>query len=213
MPCHTRRKAICLRWLVCHTPLTPQKKIWYEDNYPQPHQNFNNFLCGTTKKNHKESYMVQKLRYSSTRNFWRDFGSFVLFIVVVVVFRLIANFFLRRVRAYKYSMRHYEYLGQATVVCGWHVCTCIVHKFDPPQQNISTTTNHLLRSPYYTINRTTTNRTPTTPDDRLKDDSRYSIPASAGANVRGAVQFCNWMGIDCFKEDIFCTINFGSCEG
>lgn len=92
-------------------------------------------------------------------------------------------------------------------------CTCIVHKFDPPQQNISTTTNHLLRSPYYTINRTTTNHTPTTPDDRLEDDSRYSIPASARAKVRGAVQFCNWMGIDCFKEDIFCTFNFDSCEG
>lgn len=66
---------------------------------------------------------------------------------------------------------------------------------------IFTTTNDLLRNPYYTINRTTTNRTPITPDGCLEDDSRYSIPASARAKVSGAVQFCNWIGIAILRAE------------
>ena len=61
------------------------------------------------------------------------------------------------------------------------------------------------------MNRTTTNRAPTTPDDHLEDDSHYFTPARA--KVRGAVQFCDRMGIVYFKEDIFRLFNVGSREG
>ena len=61
------------------------------------------------------------------------------------------------------------------------------------------------------MNRTTTNRAPTTPDDHLDDDSHYFTPARA--KVRGAAQFCDRMGIDYFKEDIFRLFNVGSREG
>ncbi len=61
------------------------------------------------------------------------------------------------------------------------------------------------------MNRTTTNCAPTTPDDHLEDNSHYFTPARA--KVRGAVQFCDRMGIQYFKEDIFRTFNVGSREG
>ena len=45
----------------------------------------------------------------------------------------------------------------------------------------------------------------------LEDDSHYFTPARV--KVRGAVQFCDRMGIDYFKDDIFRTLNVGSREG
>ena len=61
------------------------------------------------------------------------------------------------------------------------------------------------------MNRTTINYAPTTLDDYLKDDSHYFT--SARAKVRTAVQFCNRMGIQYFKEDTFCIFNIDSREG
>ncbi len=85
----------------------------------------------------------------------------------------------------------------------------VAHKFDPPQQNISTTTNHPILN--YTMNRTTTTRAATTPSDHHEDDSHYFTPARA--KVHGAFQFSERMEIDYFKKDIFRTFNVGSREG
>ena len=60
------------------------------------------------------------------------------------------------------------------------------------------------------MNCTTTDCAPTTPDDHLDDDSHCFTPARA--KVRGAVQFCDHMGVQYFKEDIFRTFNVGSRE-
>lgn len=61
------------------------------------------------------------------------------------------------------------------------------------------------------MNRTTTNRAPSTPDEDHEDNSQYFTLARA--KVRGAVEFCDRMGIDYFKEDIFRTFNVSSREG
>ena len=60
------------------------------------------------------------------------------------------------------------------------------------------------------MNRTTINCAPTTLDDHLKDDSHYFTLARA--KVCSAVQFCNRMRIQYFKEDIFCIFNVDSRE-
>ena len=51
------------------------------------------------------------------------------------------------------------------------------------------------------MNRTTTNRAPSTPNENCENNSLYFTPARATA--RGDVEFCDRMGIDYFKEDIF----------
>ena len=61
------------------------------------------------------------------------------------------------------------------------------------------------------MNRTTTNRAPTTPNDDRENNSHYFTPARA--KVRGAVEFCDRRGIDYFKEDIFQTFNVSNREG
>lgn len=52
---------------------------------------------------------------------------------------------------------------------------------------------------------------PTTPNDHRENNSHYFTPARA--KVRGAVEFCDRMGIDYFKEDIFRTFNVSNREG
>lgn len=61
------------------------------------------------------------------------------------------------------------------------------------------------------MNCTITNCALITPNDYLKDDSHYFIPTRI--KVRVVVQFCDYMKIQYFKEDIFCTFNVSSCEG
>lgn len=61
------------------------------------------------------------------------------------------------------------------------------------------------------MDRSTLNRAPATPPENREDNSHYFTPARA--KVRGAVEFCNRMGIESFKEDIFRTFNVSSREG
>ncbi len=51
------------------------------------------------------------------------------------------------------------------------------------------------------MNRSTIKRALTTPDEDRKDNSHYFTPARA--KVPGAVEFCDRMRIEHFKEDIF----------
>lgn len=62
------------------------------------------------------------------------------------------------------------------------------------------------------MNRSTVKRALSTPDQEDREDnSHYFTPT--GAKVRGAAQFCDQMGIEHFKEDIFRTFNVSSREG
>ena len=62
------------------------------------------------------------------------------------------------------------------------------------------------------MNRSTVKRALSTPDQEDREDnSHYFTPARA--KVGGAAQFCDQMGIEHFKEDIFRTFNISSREG
>ena len=85
----------------------------------------------------------------------------------------------------------------------------VIYKFDlPALTNIFI----IYQTPtlYYIMNRTTTNYAPTTPDDHLEDDNHYFIPVRVKVCV--VVQFCDCMGIQYFKENIFHIFNVGSYE-
>ena len=60
------------------------------------------------------------------------------------------------------------------------------------------------------MNCTTINCTPTTSNENRKDNSHYITPARA--KFRGAVEFCDRMGIDYSKADIFQTFNVSQHE-
>lgn len=61
------------------------------------------------------------------------------------------------------------------------------------------------------MNYTTTNCTPTTLDNQLGDDNHYFTPARA--KLCGAIQLCNQIEINYFKENIFHIFNVNSREG
>ncbi len=61
------------------------------------------------------------------------------------------------------------------------------------------------------MNRSTIKRAITTPDEDWEDNSHYFIPARA--KVCNAAEFCDRMGIEHFKENIFRTFNVSSREG
>ena len=58
---------------------------------------------------------------------------------------------------------------------------------------------------------TTTNCAPTTANNDHENNTHYFTPAKA--KVRDAVEFCDRIGIDYFKEDIFRTFNVSNREG
>ncbi len=62
------------------------------------------------------------------------------------------------------------------------------------------------------MDRTTVNQAPQTPptEDR-EGNGHYFTPARA--KVRGAVQFCERIGIEYFKEDVFRTFNVSHRQG
>lgn len=53
------------------------------------------------------------------------------------------------------------------------------------------------------MHRSTTNQVPRTPSGNRESNGHYFTPARA--KVRGAVEFCERMGIPYFKEDVFRT--------
>lgn len=61
------------------------------------------------------------------------------------------------------------------------------------------------------MDRTTTNQAPQTPPEDREGHGHYFTPARA--KVRGAVQFCERMGIEYFKEDVFRTFNVSHRQG
>ncbi len=61
------------------------------------------------------------------------------------------------------------------------------------------------------MDRTTTNQAPQTPPEDREGHGHYFTPAQA--KVRGAVQFCERMGIEYFKEDVFRTFNVSHRQG
>ena len=61
------------------------------------------------------------------------------------------------------------------------------------------------------MNRTTTNQAPQTPPEDREGHGHYFTPARA--KVRGAVQFCERMGIEYFKGDVFRTFNVSHRQG
>lgn len=62
------------------------------------------------------------------------------------------------------------------------------------------------------MTRTTINPAPQTPDNEDREGhGHYFTPARA--KVRGAVQFCERMGIDYVKRDVFRTFNVSTRQG
>ena len=62
------------------------------------------------------------------------------------------------------------------------------------------------------MTRTTINPAPQTPDNEDREGhGHYFTPARA--KVRGAVQFCERMGIDYVKRDVFRTFNVSTRHG
>ncbi len=61
------------------------------------------------------------------------------------------------------------------------------------------------------MNRSTIKGALTTPDEDRKNNSHYFTPSRA--KVCGVAEFCDQMGIEKFKEDIFQTFNVSSREG
>ncbi len=61
------------------------------------------------------------------------------------------------------------------------------------------------------MNRSTIKRALITLDEDREDNSHYFT--NAGAKVRDAAEFCDRIGIEHFKEDIFRTFNVSSREG
>ena len=62
------------------------------------------------------------------------------------------------------------------------------------------------------MNRTTINQAPQTPPrEDHEGNGHYFTPAQA--KVRGAVQFCERIGIEYFKKDVFQTFNVSHCQG
>ena len=61
------------------------------------------------------------------------------------------------------------------------------------------------------MHRSTTNQAPRTPPENLESNGHYFTPARA--KVRGAVEFCERMGIRYFKEDVLRTFNVSHTQG
>ena len=61
------------------------------------------------------------------------------------------------------------------------------------------------------MDRTTTNQAPQTPPEDREGHGYHFTPARA--RVRGAVQFCERMGIGYFKEDVFRTFDVSHRQG
>ncbi len=88
-------------------------------------------------------------------------------------------------------------------------------KFDPPKILTKTSqkfiNHHAAYSHYYILNRSAIKCALTTPDEDREDNSHYFTLART--KVCSAAEFCDWMGIEHFKEDIFRTFNVSSQEG
>ena len=88
-------------------------------------------------------------------------------------------------------------------------------KFDPSKILTKTSQNFINHRATYThryiINCSTIKHALTTPDKDQENNSHYFTPTRA--KVRGVAEFCDRMGIEHFKEDIFRTFNVSSREG
>lgn len=105
-----------------------------------------------------------------------------------------------------YSAAYLYYVAPVYVYPMGHT-GAVAHKFDPPQQN--RLYNYQPPTPYYKMNRTTTSRAPAFRMKTLREDDSHYLTL-ARAKVHGTVQFCDRIGVDHFKEDIFRIFNVGS---